>query len=413
MDSTLFIIGASLIVIVSFGFNLVAKKTNIPSVLLLIGLGILLQKVLPTMGLDNINLMPLLEVMGLSGLVFIVLEAAIDLEITKEKRGLINSSLLSAFVLLLINSFLIAFLFKWYMQTDMFVSLVHAIPFAIISSAIVLPSVNNLATEKREFLIYESAFSDILGIMFFYFVIESAHMNSAVAIAGSLVFNVIVTLVVSALSAFILLNMFQKITSEARLFFIIAILFLLYALGKLFHLSSLLLILVFGLIVENRHIIFTGKLRQLFKPESVDEVYRELRIITVESSFVIRTFFFVIFGLTISLSLLLNPTTILISLAIIVIIFAVRLLYFRIFLPGKITLEALVTPRGLITLLLFFTIPQEYRIEEFSDGILLYVILVTSLIMGIALIFNGKKKKVTNDNGIAPAIEPLNHDGEI
>lgn len=43
METYPLIIGISLIIIISFLFNVIAKKTNIPSVLLLIGLGVLLQ----------------------------------------------------------------------------------------------------------------------------------------------------------------------------------------------------------------------------------------------------------------------------------------------------------------------------------------------------------------------------------
>ena len=39
---------------------------------------------------------------------------------------------------------------------------------------------------------------------------------------------------------------FQNITGNVKLFLLIATLLLLYAVGKMFHLSSLLIILVFG-----------------------------------------------------------------------------------------------------------------------------------------------------------------------
>ena len=51
-------------------------------------------------------------------------------------------------------------------------ALVYALPLSIMSSAIIIPSVANLSNYKKEFLIYESTFSDILGIMVFYMIIE-------------------------------------------------------------------------------------------------------------------------------------------------------------------------------------------------------------------------------------------------
>ena len=69
------IIEASVILILSFLFNTVAKRTNIPSVLLLILLGVVLQFVLKTFTAEDFNFLPALEVLGIIGLIMIVLEA--------------------------------------------------------------------------------------------------------------------------------------------------------------------------------------------------------------------------------------------------------------------------------------------------------------------------------------------------
>ena len=53
----------------------------------------------------------------------------------------------------------------------MFVSLLITIPLSILSSAILLPSIDSIEENKREFLIYESTFSDIVGIIVFYTVL--------------------------------------------------------------------------------------------------------------------------------------------------------------------------------------------------------------------------------------------------
>ncbi len=69
----LVIIGA-LIIIISYLFNLVAKRYSIPSVLLLIMLGIAAHGIISAMGVDSPNLTPILEVLGIIGLIMIVLE---------------------------------------------------------------------------------------------------------------------------------------------------------------------------------------------------------------------------------------------------------------------------------------------------------------------------------------------------
>ena len=87
------IIEACLILILSFWFNHLAKRTNIPAVLMLIGLGLLLQYVMKNFTSDLPNFFPILEVLGIIGLIMIVLEAALELELRKDKIWLIVKSM--------------------------------------------------------------------------------------------------------------------------------------------------------------------------------------------------------------------------------------------------------------------------------------------------------------------------------
>ena len=80
----------SITIIISYFFNLYAKKTGVPAVLMLIGLGIIINYVLRFSGVVKPNLLPILEVLGVVGLILIVLEAALDLHLLKEKIGLIT-----------------------------------------------------------------------------------------------------------------------------------------------------------------------------------------------------------------------------------------------------------------------------------------------------------------------------------
>ena len=88
----------SITIIISYFFNLYAKKTGIPAVLLLIGLGIVINYSLRLSGYTKPDLLPVLSVLGVVGLILIVLEAALDLEIVKEKIGLIVKSFLVALI---------------------------------------------------------------------------------------------------------------------------------------------------------------------------------------------------------------------------------------------------------------------------------------------------------------------------
>src|SRR5690606_8628756 len=99
------IIGIAGIIVISFFFNIIAKRTNIPSVLLLIVLGVVIQQFVP----DKFNVqsyadLDTLEVVGNIGLIMIVLEAALDLILAREKTKLIVSSFLVALVALILTS---------------------------------------------------------------------------------------------------------------------------------------------------------------------------------------------------------------------------------------------------------------------------------------------------------------------
>ncbi|MCP4313224.1 MAG: sodium:proton exchanger [Bacteroidetes bacterium] len=387
----LVIIG-SLIIIVSYLFNLVAKRFSIPSVLLLIILGVALQGVVATTGVKSPNLTPILEILGTVGLIMIVLEASLDLELTGGKRKLISRAFFTALVSLIVTSLLVGGVMILYLDVDLTTGLLYAVPLSIMSSAIIIPSIGSLNKERQEFMIYESTISDILGIMLFYFLISSMEATSFGEMSLSVLINLSLTVLVSVAASYFLIFLFQNIRTELKLFLLIAVLILLYSISKMFHLSSLLIILVFGLILSNRQLFFPGRLQKFLDEEHMKGIFANFKIITLETSFVVRTFFFVIFGFTIVLASLLDLKVWLVSLGVIGIIYGVRFLWFRMFFRKNLFPDIWLAPRGLITILLFYSIPESLVAEEFNQGILLLVILISSLAMAFALIRHRKKK---------------------
>jgi len=386
LDSNGLVIIGSLIVIISYLFNLVARRYSIPSVLLLILLGMILHGVVKALHIPSPELTPVLEVLGIIGLIMIVLEASLDLELSGEKRRVISRAFFAALVTLVLSAGLIAGVITLYLGVDMTTGLLYAVPLSIMSSAIIIPSVSALSEEKREYMIYESTFSDILGIMLFYFLINSMEAESIGQMSLSVLLNLTITVLVSLAASYFLIFLFQKIRTQLKLFLLIAVLILLYALSKMFHLSSLLIILVFGLILSNRQIFFPGKLNRFLNEKQMASIFDNFKLITLESSFVVRTFFFVIFGFTIVLSSLLDLKVWMVSLLILGILYGIRYAYFRFIIRHDIVPEVWMAPRGLITILLFYSIPEELVAPGFNPGILLLVILVTSIFMAVSLI---------------------------
>ncbi len=393
------IIASSIIIILSYLFNRISEKSSIPSVLLLIVLGVLGRELIGLFGVEKQQILEIferikiLEVLGTLGLILIVLEAALELKIAKEKFKLITKSFVIALSGLLMCMFSIAgILYGSFKGMDWSTALVYATPLSILSSAIVIPSVINLNEKDEEFHIYESTFSDILGIMIFYFLVELLKPTSNIMAAGDFTFGLVVTIITSVILSYVLIYVFQNLETKVKLFLMISVLFLLFSVGKLMHLSSLLIILVFGLILNNYKLFFVGKLKNYLRPMAIENIKETFLMITIESAFVIRTFFFVIFGFSIALSTLWDIRVAIVSIAILIIVYATRFITFLPYKHENLKRAVSIAPRGLITLLLFYSIPEEFYFEDFKSGILLFVIIVTSLVMTTGLLKKDEKK---------------------
>ncbi len=395
------IIGASVIVILSFWFNGVSKKTNIPSVLMLIVLGIILQYVMGYFIPNMPNFDGALEILGIVGLIMIVLEAALELELKKEKIIPILKAMAIALIGLVGSAWVAALIiYQFIPEMTMQSAWLYATPLSILSSAIIIPSVSGLSETKKEFHIYESTFSDIMGIMMFYFLIGGLNPAEDSGVAGFAI-NLLITVVIALVASYTIILIFQRIKSPAKLFLLIAVLLLLYAIGKKFHLSSLIIILIFGLVIANIKLFFPGKLAVFLEKEKVNQIYHELHIITLETAFIVRTFFFVIFGITIVIASLFSLSVALVSVLIIASIYAIRFVILRTFFGSDIMPQLFIAPRGLITVLLFYAIPKEAQVVTFESGILLFVIIATSLIMTWAMIKEGKKMGALLDDDLS------------
>jgi len=298
----------------------------------------------------------------------------------------------TALTTLIVTSMAVGGIMVLYLKVDLTTGLLYAVPLSIMSSAIIIPSIGSLKKDRQEFMIYESTFSDILGIMLFYLLISSMEASSFGEMSLSALINLSITILVSITASYFLIFLFQNIRTELKLFLLIAVLILLYSISKMFHLSSLLIILVFGLILSNRQLFFPGKMRKFLNEEHMKGIFVNFKMITLETSFVVRTFFFVIFGFTIVLSSLLDLKVWLVSLSVIAVIYGIRFLWFRIFFKKNVFPDTWLAPRGLITILLFYSIPENLIAEEFNQGILLLVILISSLAMAYSLIRLQRKK---------------------
>ncbi|MWB94886.1 sodium:proton antiporter [Flavobacterium sp. GA093] len=384
------IITFCVLLLVAYLFDLTSSKTKIPSVLLLLLLGAIVHRITDFLEIDLPDFTNVLPIFGTIGLILIVLEGSLELEINKSKIGLIKKSSLGALIPLLITAFIISFLFQYYGGYSFKASLINAIPFCIISSAIAIPSVRNLSERKREFVTYESSLSDIFGVIFFNFILYNSDFQMLTF--GHFIMQIVIMILISFLSTLLLSFLLNKIDHHIKFVPIILLVILIYEISKMFHLPALFFILIFGLSINNFDELKGYKWAERFRTDSLTKEVEKFKELNTEVAFVVRSLFFLLFGYLIETSEILNPDTLVWAVAIVVLIYIIRALqlYF-----SKLPLLPLlfVAPRGLITILLFLTITSEFNIDLVNKSLIIQVILISSLMMMLGLIAHSKKEK--------------------
>ncbi|HEX7367121.1 MAG TPA: sodium:proton antiporter [Pelobium sp.] len=380
------------LVIFSYLFDMIAKKTKVPSVLLLLFLGIGLKQVVTYFQIETFDFLTILPTLGTVGLILIVFEGALDLKYDKDKNKLIKKTLLAAVSILLLTTIAITFILHELTAQSYYLCFVNAIPFSVISSSIAIPSAVNLGKQDREFVIYESSFSDIAGIILFNFAVSNDSFNvSAFASLGA---ELVMIVLFAAVSCLLLLYLIGKISHNIKFFLIISILILVYAIGQSYHLSALIIVLAFGLFLNNSDEIRIPLFRKYFIYPNLSKDLVQLHQLSAESAFLMRTFFFVIFGFTIIIDQFQDITLLQYGLLILLATYLIRLLYLKFIAKVAISPALFVTPRGLISILLFYNLPKEMRINGVETGLLFLMILSSSVIMSLGLLSAKKEKAI-------------------
>lgn len=382
-----------IIVILSYIFDITSRYTKIPGVILLIITGMGLKYGLDYMGIDLPDFSGLLPVMGTVGLILIVLEGSMDLTISSEKKKVILHAVSSAFfVFVLFTASFTLFLVILLDYPIRFAAL-NMIPLGIISSAVAIPSASTLKKTDKEFVVYESSISDIIGILVFDFVLLNGSTLGKSVLGFSA--EVLITLVVSVFFSAGLAFLLHKISHHVKYVIITTVIVLVYALAKLEHMPSLLVVLIFGLVMNNNHLFKTKYFMKIIDFESFNTELKAFKHITGELTFIVRSFFFIIFGFYTSISDLLNLNNLVASVIISAAVFLIRGLYFALILKKPLIPLLFFAPRGLITILLFLSIPASQLLPFMDKGLVTQVIFITILLMSFGnMLVTGRKEEI-------------------
>lgn len=375
MTSTI-IITLSLLLLLAYLFDISASKTKIPAVILLLILGFLVKHICDTIHIRLPDLNPILPILGTVGLILIVLEGALELDLNRERLPLILQSTLVALIPIICISLGIAFYLHHFQSLSFKFALANAIPLAIISSSIAIPSAKNLPIREKEFITYESSLSDIFGVLFFNFITLNDQIDAHTYAKFGMQFMLM--LLISAIATLVLAAFLNRIKHHIKFMPMILIVLLIYTISKIFHLPALLFILIFGLFIGNidelRHIRFIQK----FHPVNFSKEVFKFKEITTELAFLIRALFFILFGFLIDLSDVLNTDTIPLAIAITLGIFIIRAIVLYLFKIRWMPLLYM-APRGLITILLFLSIPIAQQTYMINKSLITQVIILTAI----------------------------------
>lgn len=376
------------LLLIAYVFSITAPRTRIPSVILLLLLGWIVRQAADFLELDIPRLTPLLPILGTIGLVLIVLEGSLELELDKSKTPIIKKSFVVALIPILVLGITLAYLFQYVSEASLRVSLINAIPLCVISSAIAIPSAKNLSPANKEFSVYESTLSDILGVLFFNFMA----LNTVIDMAAFLHFGLqlLIMILVSFVSTIGLSYLLSRIDHHVKHTPIILLLILIFAVSEVYHLPALIFIVIFGLFMGNFDQLKRFKWAQQFRADELDKEVSKFKEITMEAAFVVRALFFLLFGYLIETAEILNPETSVWAVGIVALIFLFRAVQLKVY-GLKLRPLVFLAPRGLITILLFFTIPVGSTISVVNKSLIMQVIVLSALVMMVGMMTTRKE----------------------
>jgi cell volume regulation protein A len=395
MTTTIIII--CVLLLFAYIFDISASKTKIPSVILLLTLGFIAKQFANFFNLDIPNLDSTLPILGTVGLILIVLEGSLELEVNRSKMGFVGKTALMAILPLFIFSFGFAYFLNYYEEIPLKIALVNAIPLAIISSAIAIPSAHHLTSKNKEFITYESSLSDIIGVVFFNFVAlnEVIDANTFKRFGISVLVMLLVTFITTLGLAYLL----SKIKHHVKYAPIILMTVLIYTVAKDYHLPALLFILLFGIFLGNLDEMKENKYIKKLQPEILTKEVQKFKELTMEIAFLVRAVFFLLFGYLIEAREILNYRTVLWAIGICFTLFVLRSIFLLILRISWMPL-AFIFPRGLITILLFLSIPEKYSVDIINNSLIIQIIILSAFIMMTGLMSN---KTVESKGEIAEA----------
>lgn len=383
-DAALIVISVS--VLLSYWFSHIGRRFRLPSVVFLLAAGLSFRKITDAWGSTVLPPAGVLPVLGTIGLILIVLEGGLDLNLEpgRGRRVFLLRTLGAAVAGTVGTALVFAFGFAALFGTGAVQSLLMALPFAVVSSAVAIPSSEQLPADDREFVIYETSWSDIVGVMLF-----NATLLASTSGGGGATLNLVgggaAVLVLGALLGLAVFWFVGHLEGHVKFVPLIFALVGVYGATTALQLSPLLIVLILGLMLNNPHLILRWPLLQGLASDHYEAELERLKHLTAEATFFVRTLFFLLLGYSTDLVALADWRAIAVAAVIVAAIFALRVPVLRAFAPGRVRPLVWLGPRGLVTVLLFYSLPEGTVPAEFPRAALILVVLLSCVVMAVGL----------------------------
>jgi NhaP-type Na+/H+ or K+/H+ antiporter len=392
MNIAVTVVGVGLLVFLAHVFAEVFSRKRVPDVLLLIIIGLLIGPLLGIVSPDHLGLVG--PVFTTITLVTILFEGGTELKIDTLRNSLRGTSLLT--FLNFFATLIVVGLLGWLiLDLEPLVAFMLGAIIGGTSSAVVIPLVRQLkiSNNSRTILILESAFSDVLCIVFALAFIEASKLGQIQVgtTIGQILASFILASIMGLIGAFFWSVVLHKVRNiKNSIFTTPAFVFIIYGLSEILGYSGAISALAFGIGLANTDLIKGTTLSKYFtkEPDSLNETER---ILFGEAVFLLKTFFFVYIGVSMQLT---QWVPILIGFVITVILFFLRIPVVRASMPlsdannsnQDLMFMSTIVPKGLAAAVLA-TIPMQQGIEggvlikDIVFSVILFSILFTSVLI--------------------------------
>lgn len=390
MNIAVTVVAVGLLVFLAHVFAEIFSRKRIPDVLMLIVIGLIIGPILKIVTIESFGLIgPIFTTITL---VTILFEGGTELKMDELKHSVKGTSLLTN--LSFFSTVIVVGLIGWLaFNLEPLVAFMLGSIVGGTSSAVVIPLVRQLNMSKKNgtILILESAFSDVLCIVFALALLEAVELGELRVglMVGKVFASFILATVIGLLGSVFWSMILHKIrTIKNSIFTTPAFVFIIFGISELLGYSGAIAALAFGIGLANMDLLAAPAVQKIIVKRA-DSLNETEKVLFSEIVFLLKTFFFVYIGISIRLT---DLMPLMIGLALTVVLFILRIPVVRASITAKETekrdmfLMAAIFPKGLAAAVLA-TIPLQRGIVggEFimnvTFSIVLFSIIFTSVVI--------------------------------